>query len=68
MICHSHILLHPCNETSWNDQVLGERVARKKESFRVALAAGLLADLIAVAGGRGKHRRFAPGADGDEGR
>jgi imidazolonepropionase-like amidohydrolase len=30
---HGHILLHPYNETSWNDQVLKE-----PESYRVALA------------------------------
>lgn len=26
---HSHILLHPYNETSWNDQVLKESVAER---------------------------------------
>lgn len=41
---HSHILLHPYNETSWNDQVLkesrGERVARGVNHLKATLAAG----------------------------
>lgn len=41
---HSHILLHPYNETSWNDQVLieseAERVARATVHLRRSLAAG----------------------------
>jgi len=41
---HSHLLLHPYNETSWNDQVLHEplalRVARATNHARAALLAG----------------------------
>ena len=42
---HAHILLHPYNETSWNDQVLfeseAERVIRAREHLRVSLLAGI---------------------------
>ncbi len=42
---HSHLLLHPYNETSWNDQVLYEplalRVARATAAARVTLMAGI---------------------------
>ena len=41
---HSHMLLHPYNETSWNDQVLHEsdalRVARAVNHARATLMAG----------------------------
>ena len=41
---HSHVLLHPYNETSWEDQVLreslGERVARATVHLRRTLEAG----------------------------
>ena len=41
---HSHVLLHPYNETSWDDQVLreplGMRVARATVSLRNTLMAG----------------------------
>jgi imidazolonepropionase-like amidohydrolase len=41
---HSHVLLHPYNETSWNDQVLKEsaglRIARATEALRKTLLAG----------------------------
>ncbi|WP_373285741.1 metal-dependent hydrolase family protein [Hymenobacter glacieicola] len=41
---HSHLLLHPYNETSWNDQVLQEsealRVARATAHARATLEAG----------------------------
>jgi imidazolonepropionase-like amidohydrolase len=41
---HSHLLLHPYNETSWNDQVLresvAERVARATVHARETLLAG----------------------------
>ena len=41
---HSHMMLHPYNETSWNDQVLKEplalRVARATVSARSTLLAG----------------------------
>jgi imidazolonepropionase-like amidohydrolase len=41
---HSHVLLHPYNETSWNDQVLREpqalRVARAVNHARATLMAG----------------------------
>lgn len=42
---HSHLLLHPYNETSWNDQVLREalalRVARAVNHSRDTLMAGI---------------------------
>ena len=42
---HSHLLLHPYNETTWNDQVLREplayRVARAVVSARDTLMAGI---------------------------
>ena len=42
---HSHLLLHPYNETTWNDQVLREplayRVARATVSARDTLLAGI---------------------------
>lgn len=42
---HSHILLHPYDETSWNDQVLveseAERVARAVNHVRASLLAGV---------------------------
>ena len=42
---HSHILLHPYNETSWNDQVLkesiAERSARAVDHLRASLMAGV---------------------------
>src|SRR5687767_6054745 len=42
---HSHLLLHPYNETSWNDQVLREalalRVARGVNHARDTLMAGI---------------------------
>jgi imidazolonepropionase-like amidohydrolase len=42
---HSHLLLHPYNETSWNDQVLREslalRVARGVNHARATLLAGI---------------------------
>lgn len=41
---HSHVLLHPYNETSWDDQVLKEsqalRVARATNHLRATLMAG----------------------------
>ena len=41
---HSHVLLHPYNETTWNDQVAHEglalRVARATNHLRATLAAG----------------------------
>jgi imidazolonepropionase-like amidohydrolase len=41
---HSHVLLHPYNETSWNDQVLkeseAERVVRAVNHVRASLLAG----------------------------
>jgi len=41
---HSHVLLHPYNETSWNDQVLheslGVRTARAVNHLRATLFAG----------------------------
>lgn len=42
---HSHILLHPYNETTWNDQVLkeseAERVVRAVNHVRASLLAGV---------------------------
>ncbi len=42
---HSHILLHPYNETTWNDQVLkeseAERVIRAVNHVRASLMAGV---------------------------
>lgn len=42
---HAHILLHPYNETSWNDQVLfesqAERVVRAREHLQKSLMAGI---------------------------
>lgn len=42
---HSHVLLHPYNETSWNDQVLkesdAERVVRATNHVRASLLAGV---------------------------
>jgi len=42
---HSHLLLHPYNETSWNDQVLREplalRIARATVAARATLWAGI---------------------------
>src|SRR3954466_9512661 len=44
---HSHVLLHPYNETSWNDQVLHEalalRTARAVNHLRATLMAGFTA-------------------------
>jgi imidazolonepropionase-like amidohydrolase len=44
---HSHLLLHPYNETTWNDQVLYEdlalRVARATNHAKAALLAGFTA-------------------------
>jgi imidazolonepropionase-like amidohydrolase len=41
---HSHVLLHPYNETTWNDQVLheslGVRIARATNHLRATLMAG----------------------------
>jgi imidazolonepropionase-like amidohydrolase len=41
---HSHLFLHPYNETSWNDQVLtesrAERTARAVEHAKATLMAG----------------------------
>ena len=42
---HSHLLLHPYNETSWDDQVLSEplalRIARATVAARATLLAGI---------------------------
>jgi len=54
---HSHLLLHPYNETSWNDQVLREplalRVARGVNHSRATLMAGVttVRDLGSEGGG-----------------
>ena len=75
---HSHVLLHPYDETSWNDQVLHEasalRVARATNHLRATLMAGFttIRDLghgrrrlcrrRAEAGGRAGHHSGAPHA------
>jgi imidazolonepropionase-like amidohydrolase len=45
---HSHLLLHPYNETTWNDQVLYEplalRVARATVAARTTLMAGITSE------------------------
>jgi len=41
---HSHLLLHPYNETSWNDQVLKESLAER------AIRAGVYAETSLMAG------------------
>lgn len=42
---HSHILLHPYNETSWNDQVLkesfAERALRVSNHLKASIGAGI---------------------------
>lgn len=54
---HSHILLHPYNEVSWNDQVLkesqAERVARATVHLKKSLEAGIttMRDLGSEGGG-----------------
>ncbi|MGH7652419.1 MAG: amidohydrolase family protein [Gemmatimonadaceae bacterium] len=54
---HSHVMLHPYNETSWNDQVLHEalalRTARAVNHLRATLMAGFttLRDLGTEGGG-----------------
>ena len=52
---HSHVLLHPYNETTWNDQVLheglGVRVARATNHLRATLDGRLHDD------SRSRHRR-----------
>ena len=69
---HSHVLLHPYNEASWNDQVLKEslavRTARAVNHLRATLMAGFTtirdlgtegaayADAELKAGGRAGHR------------
>jgi len=40
---HSHILLHPYNETNWNDQVLKESIAERVARATVHLKNSLLA-------------------------
>lgn len=49
---HSHFLLHPYNETSWNDQVTHEllalRIARATTALKATLDAGLRRFAISV--------------------
>jgi imidazolonepropionase-like amidohydrolase len=45
---HSHLLLHPYNETSWNDQVLRESVAERVARATVHARATLLAGFTMV--------------------
>jgi imidazolonepropionase-like amidohydrolase len=45
---HSHLLLHPYNETSWNDQVLRESVAERVARATVHARATLLAGFTTV--------------------
>ncbi|MHA7099602.1 metal-dependent hydrolase family protein [Roseivirga pacifica] len=45
---HSHILLHPYNETSWNDQVLVESVAERSARAVNHLKASLMAGVTTM--------------------
>lgn len=45
---HSHILLHPYNETSWNDQVLSESVAERSARAVNHLRASLMAGITTM--------------------
>lgn len=45
---HSHILLHPYNETSWNDQVLSESVAERSARAVNHLKASLMAGITTM--------------------
>ncbi|NVK85692.1 MAG: amidohydrolase family protein [Cytophagia bacterium] len=45
---HSHILLHPYNETSWNDQVLKESVAERSARAVNHLKASLMAGVTTM--------------------
>jgi imidazolonepropionase-like amidohydrolase len=45
---HSHILLHPYNEVSWNDQVLRESVAERSARAVNHLGASLLAGITTM--------------------
>lgn len=45
---HSHILLHPYNETSWNDQVLKESVAERSARAVNHLRASLMAGVTTI--------------------
>ena len=63
---HSHLLLHPYNETTWNDQVLREplalRVARAVNHARATLMAGVTTVRDLGTEGAGVcGRRIAPG-------
>ena len=80
---HSHLLLHPYNETSWNDQVLREalalRVARGVNHARATLMAGITtvrdlgsegaayADVGLRAGDQRRHRSRPAHAGGRSG-
>ncbi|WP_420384669.1 amidohydrolase family protein [Roseivirga sp.] len=45
---HSHILLHPYNETSWNDQVLKESVAERSARAVNHLKASIMAGITTM--------------------
>jgi len=45
---HSHILLHPYNETSWNDQVLKESYAERASRATNHLKASILAGITTM--------------------
>ena len=45
---HSHILLHPYNETSWNDQVLRESIAERSARAVNHLKASLMAGITTM--------------------
>jgi len=45
---HSHILLHPYNETSWNDQVLKESIAERSARGVNHLKASLMAGITTM--------------------
>ena len=64
---HSHLLLHPYNETSWDDQVLREslalRVARATNHARATLLAGFTTRARPRHRGRGLRRRRPQAGD-----
>ncbi len=45
---HTHVLLHPYDETSWNDQVLRESLAERAVRASIHLRATLLAGFTTI--------------------
>ena len=63
---HSHLFLHPYNETKWEDQVLKE--SRAERTARAITAAAIHSSRFAVFLGRDPRRtatRFCPRKNGD---